>query len=200
MAFLGGTTIGVADDQFTNPNKKSGGAFPTAEEVGGEVFIETKGEGDQVPMDLPLETLDGEETTLRQVLSSGDKPVVLNFFMAHNEKALEELKALDRLEQENPGLRVVAIHLGSVGGKLTPDTPMASVNRTIRALRQDLGVNRVDTYLDKKSYAVQALGLRNAPATFLVKQDGTIVKNYLSTQNWADDARQKEISQFIASS
>lgn len=181
---------------YSAPHEKKTGEFPTAEEVGGDVFIEPIGKGAMIPKDIPIETLDGKPTTTGRILP-GDKPVVMNFFLLFSPRAVDEMKSLQELYKTNPNVHVVGINIGGVGGKLTPGEPQADVLRNLRLVVRDAGVT-FPIYSDSNSYTVQTFGLRNAPTTFLLDRNGMVKKVYAGPQLWTSQERLREIESVVA--
>lgn len=189
---------GAEGGGYSAPHQKKGGEFPTAAEVGGDVFIPPLGKGAMIPKDIPIETLDGKPTTTGRILD-GDRPVVLNFFLLFSPRSVDEMKSLQELSKANSNVQVIGINIGNVGGKLNPESAESDVLRNLRLVAREAGVT-YPIYSDTHSYTVQAFGLRNAPTTFLLDKRGMVKRVYAGPQLWISQERLRDIREVIGAS
>lgn len=101
------------------------------------------------------------------------KVVVLNFWASWCPPCLEELPTLIQLQQQMPGITVLAV----------------SFDQDADAYRQfitDHHMDKLTTILDLSQKSNLAYGTTRPPETFVIDQQGNVRRKFIGPQNWTN--------------
>lgn len=164
------------------------GIFPTAEQVGGQVYISPVKPGTPFPMDIDVFDLASKRVDLRQLV--GGKKTAIAFFITAAPASVDGLKKLQDFAQANaPGVQVLGLNADTVGVALEGggDKAVEATARTLRVYQQERKLKNLfvapNDALDPKGLS-NRLGFRGLPTIFVVKPDGVIEKVFVGPQNW----------------
>lgn len=133
---------------------------------------------------VPFQTGDGATIDLSEFQG---KILIVNFWATWCAPCIEEMPSLDQLQAAFPNadFEVVAINQDR-GGKRVAEP----------FLRDKLGLENLDIYLDEKFALGRAFKNRGLPATYAIDRDGNIVGGMFGSAEWdSDDA--KNLVQFL---
>lgn len=114
------------------------------------------------------------------------KVVLLNFWATWCPPCVGEMPSLDRLRKrlEGRGLEVLAVSVDEEGWK--------EIDRFLS--KMPIGIRIL---LDPRGDVPILYGTTVLPETFLINQDGVIVKRYTGPQDWDDEKLVAEIEKFL---
>lgn len=165
------------------------GVFPTADQVGGQVYPKGFQAGDRFPTDFAMFDNKGKKVDVAQLISG--KKTVIAFFISAVPASVEELKKLqDFAAKHAPGAQVLNVNADTVGvallkGHPSPvDATVSTVNLIAREhkLTNPMFVAPNDA-LDPNGLS-NKLGFRGLPTIFVIDAKGTIAKVLVGPQNW----------------
>lgn len=121
--------------------------------------------------ELPFVDVDGKT---RSLVEFRGKVVLLNVWATWCVPCREEMPTLDRLQQRLGGedFQVVALSIDQEG--------VAAV----RDFYREIGIQRLDIFVDEKMHAIQALGAFGLPATLLLDREGREIGRKLGAAEW----------------
>lgn len=165
------------------------GSFPTADQVGGEVFPEGLKKGDVFPSDIKLYTDKGEEKTLADVLNG--KRTLLVFFISAAPASVQELAKIDRFATENQSdTQVVFANADTVGVALIggPSQAIPETVRTINLLKQENALTHPMFVAPNNVFDANGLsnrlGFRGLPTSYLIDAEGKVETQYVGVRDW----------------
>src|SRR5574340_506162 len=164
------------------------GIFPSASEVGGQVYVQPLTPGSPFPRDIDVYDLSGKQMDIGQLL--GHKRTVVAFFITAAPASVHEVKKLQDFVQTNArGVQVLNVNADTVGVALQggPGRAVAATARTLRVYEKEAGLKNLyvapNDALDPHGLS-NRLGFRGLPTIFVLKADGTIEKVFVGPQNW----------------
>ncbi|RUM95403.1 TlpA family protein disulfide reductase [Pseudaminobacter arsenicus] len=165
------------------------GSFPTADQVGGEVFPEGLKHGAVFPADIKLVNEKGEEQTLGDVLNG--KRTLLVFFISAAPASVEELGKIDKFAADNKGdTQIIFANADTVGVALLGGGSVAipETVRTINLIKQEKALTQPMFVAPNNVFDANGLsnrlGFRGLPTSYLIAADGKVEKQYVGTREW----------------
>ncbi|WP_195759913.1 hypothetical protein [Paracoccus sp. S-4012] len=178
------------------------GSFPTADQVGGEVFPAGLQPGDEFPMDVRLYDLDGKEVTLGDVAAG--KRTLLTFFISAAPVSVAELSKIEDFA-DGKDINLVFANSDVVGTGLLGGSD-AQIPETVRTVN----IIKVEEQLDTPMYVApnnvfipeglsNRLGFRGLPTSYVIDDGGRVVATYVGPREWTEgdlmgDAPRAEVS------
>ncbi|WP_080919587.1 TlpA family protein disulfide reductase [Manganibacter manganicus] len=136
---------------------------------------------------FPFETADGRKLTLK---AFSDKAVLLNLWATWCPPCRKEMPSLDRLQSLKGGtdFEVVALSIDKGG------------TEQVQPFFEEIGIKRLEMYLDQPGVSMQALKIVGLPTTLLVGKDGRELARWVGPKEWDDPETVKEIEALLARS
>lgn len=161
------------------------GAFPTADEVGGDVFPDGLKAGDPFPTDIELYDANGKPVELAEQLDG--KRSVLALFISAVPASVEELKALEKAVDTN-STQLLFLNTDQVGTALLGGDKIKETARTLRVIKHEEGLKSPMFVAPNNVFAPNGLsnrlGIRGLPTVVVVKADGTVENVFVGSQDW----------------
>lgn len=164
------------------------GIFPTADQVGGQVYVEPVKPGAKFPTDFEVFDLAGKPVDVGKLIAG--KKTAIAFFITAAPASVTGIKKLQDFVQANaPGVQVLGLNADTVGVALEGGAGKAveATAKTLRIYQQEQKLTNLfvapNDALDPKSVS-NRLGFRGLPTIFVVKPDGVIEKVYVGPQDW----------------
>lgn len=183
--------FGIFLSQFSSPvfADSKDGIFPSADQVGGQVYVNAIRPGVRFPTDFDVFDLDGKKVDLEKLIKG--KRTVLAFFISAAPVSVSELRNLQDFTAKNaPGVRVLNINADTVGVALEggPSKALGETIKTMRVIKKEHGlVNPLyvapNDALSPKGIS-NRLGARGLPTIFVVDAQGTVEKVFVGPQKW----------------
>ncbi len=164
------------------------GVFPTAEEVGGEVFPEGLKVGDAFPTDWEIYDDHGKKTDVGKLIKG--KRTVLAFFISAVPVSVQELKKLEKVHNGSSKTQLLFVNTDLVGAGLLGGNRVDETARTVRVIQREEKLNNrmfvaPNDALDPAGLS-NKLGFRGLPTVYVVDADGRVENVYVGPQNWSD--------------
>jgi hypothetical protein len=165
------------------------GIFPSADQVGGEVFIEPVAVGKKLPTDIEVYDSDAKKVDFGSLLAG--KRTLVMFFISAVPVSVQQLKKTEEfVDKYGHGTNLVFVNADTMGTALLggPSKAIPSTASVMRLIKKEQGLKR-DMYVAPND-ALSAngvstrLGIRGLPTSFLVSADGTVEKVFVGPQNW----------------
>lgn len=165
------------------------GVFPSADQVGGEVFIEPVAVGKKLPTDIDLYNSDAKKVDFDKLLAG--KRTLVMFFISAVPVSVQQLKKTEEfVDKYGRGTNLIFINADTMGTALTggPSKAISSTASTMRLIKKEQGLKR-DMYVAPND-ALSAegvstrLGIRGLPTSFLISTNGAVEKVFVGPQNW----------------
>lgn len=164
------------------------GIFPTADQVGGQVYPKGFQAGDRFPTDIAMFDAKGQKVDVAKLIQ-GKKTVIAFFISAVPASVLELKKLQDFAAKHAAGVQVMNVNADTVGvallkGQKPIDSTVATVNMIAREqkLTNPMYVAPNDA-LDPNGLS-NKLGFRGLPTIFVIDAQGTIAKVLVGPQDW----------------
>ncbi|HEY9097814.1 MAG TPA: redoxin family protein [Thiobacillus sp.] len=166
------------------------GAFPTAEEVGGQVYIDPVAVGKKLPLDFEAYGLNGEKADLASVVQSKRSMVV--FFISAAPVSVNELAKIENFTSKyGDGINVVFVNADTVGTALMggPKAVIPHSVQTMHTIKKEQNLKTSAIFVAPND-ALSAngvstrLGIRGLPTAFVVDAKGVVEKVFVGPQNW----------------
>lgn len=166
------------------------GTFPTAEEVGGQVYIDPVAVGKKLPLDFDAYGLNGEKVDLGKVVQ-GKRSMVVFFISAVPISVHELVKIENFASKHGRGINVVFINADTVGAALMggPKAVIPNSVKTMHVIKKEEGLKTTSLYVAPND-ALSAdgvstrLGIRGLPTSFVVDNKGVVEKVFVGPQDW----------------
>ncbi len=166
------------------------GTFPTAEEVGGQVYIEPIGVGKKLPLDFDTYDMNGAKVDLAKEIQGKRSMVV--FFISAVPVSVQELVKIENFARSNgKGINVVFVNADTVGAALQGGPKMAIPNtvKTMHVIKKEQKLQTNQMYVAPNdalsgSGVSNRLGFRGLPTSFVVDAQGVVEKVFVGPQNW----------------
>lgn len=166
------------------------GIFPTADQVGGEVFPKGMQEGDSFPTDWEMYDDQGNKVDVGELISG--KRSVLAFFISAVPVSVDELKKLQEASgNTDKDAQLLFINADTVGTALTggADRKLRETIHTIDVIKREEGIKEPMFVAPNDALSPTGLsnklGFRGLPTVFVVDADGKVEKVYVGPQDWA---------------
>lgn len=165
------------------------GSFPTADQVGGEVFPPGLQPGDEFPEDVVLYDSDGNETSFGEV-ARGQR-TLLTFFITAAPASIEELKKIERFAEDVEDLNVIFANSDVVGTALFggSETQIPETVRTVNIVKNEENL-ATPVYVAPNNVFVpeglsNRLGFRGLPTSYLIGEDGKVIRIFVGPHDWS---------------
>lgn len=176
---LGCTAASAADD----------GSFPTAEQVGGEVFPKGLQKGDAFPTDIEVFNDKGDPQKLGDLLNG--KKTLLVFFISAAPASVNEIAKIDKFAKDNKTeTQVVFANADTVGVALMggKDKAVPETVRTINLIKQENGLTNPIFVAPNNVFDAgglsNRLGFRGLPTSYLIGADGKVEQQFVGAREW----------------
>lgn len=180
LGLLLGATVALATSKD--------GIFPTADQVGGQVFTEPLKPGTEFPTDFPVYDSSGKPVDLGKMIHG--KKTVLAFFISAAPVSVAEVRKLqDFIKKNAPHVQQLNLNADTVGVALEggPAKAIAATARTLKVIEHEQGIKNLyiapNDALDPKGLS-NRLGFRGLPTVFVLNANGTVQKVFVGPHNW----------------
>lgn len=163
------------------------GVFPTAEQVGGQVYPDPIKVGAKFPTDIEIYDTSGKAADFGKLIAG--KRTVLVFFISAVPVSVNELKKIqDFMAKNAPATQVLALNTDTVGTALMGISPIDGTARTLNVIKQEKGIT-MPMYVAPNDALSPAglsnrLGFRGLPTIFVLTANGLVEKTFVGPQNW----------------
>lgn len=166
------------------------GTFPTAEQVGGQVYIDPVAVGKKLPLDFEAYGMNGEKADLASVVQ-GKRSMVVFFISAVPVSVNELVKIENFTSKYGSGINVVFVNADTVGSALMggPKAVIPNSVKTMHTIKREQNLKTTSIFVAPND-ALSAdgvstrLGIRGLPTSFVVDAKGVIEKVFVGPQNW----------------
>lgn len=166
------------------------GTFPTADQVGGQVYIEPIGVGKKLPLDFDAYDMNGAKVDLAKEIQGKRSMVV--FFISAVPVSVQELVKIESFARSNgKGINVVFVNADTVGSALQGGPKMAIPNtvKTMHVIKKEQKLQTNQMYVAPNDAlsgngVSNRLGFRGLPTSFVVSPQGVVEKVFVGPQNW----------------
>ena len=162
------------------------GNFPTADQVGGEVFPKGIQVGDTFPTNWDIYDDNGRKVDLGKLIKG--KRSILAFFISAVPVSVDELKKLEKATGGSNDTQLLFVNTDLVGGKLQGVDPIAETARTVRVIRQEKNIKQPMFVAPNDALSEHGLsnvlGFRGLPTVYVVNEKGAVENVYVGPQNW----------------
>lgn len=166
------------------------GTFPTAEQVGGQVYINPIAVGKKLPLDFETYDMKGEKANLAKVVE-GKRSMVVFFISAVPISVNELVKIENFASKYGRGLNLVFVNADTVGSALTggPKAVVPNTVKTMHTIKKEQNLKTTALYVAPND-ALSAdgvstrLGIRGLPTAFVINEKGLVEKVFVGPQNW----------------
>lgn len=164
------------------------GIFPTADEVGGEVFPKGLKEGDVFPTDWEIYDDHGKKTDVGNLIKG--KRTVLAFFISAVPVSVEELKKLEKVHNGLSKTQLLFVNTDLVGTALLGGNRIEETAHTVRVIQREEKLSSSmfvapNDALDPAGLS-NKLGFRGLPTVYIVDAKGRVENVYVGPQNWSE--------------
>jgi hypothetical protein len=164
------------------------GIFPSADQVGGEVFPAGLKPGDAFPVDIGVYDEDAKKVDFGSVIKG--KKTLVTFFISAAPASVAELGKINAIAEKTKGTQVVFLNADTVGVALMggPGAAIAETGRTLSVIKRESKINTPmfvapNDALDPKGLS-NRLGFRGLPTSYLVSADGKVEKVFVGQHAW----------------
>lgn len=165
------------------------GIFPTADQVGGEVFPNATKPGDKFPTDITLYDESGKEMKLADVMKN--KRTIVAFFITAVPTSVDEIKKLEQfVSADGLDVDLLLLNADTVGTALFggPSQAIPATVQTVKFVKGEVGLKNPiyvapNDALNPKGLS-NRIGFRGLPTVFIVAADGTVEKVFVGPQQW----------------
>jgi len=164
------------------------GIFPTADQVGGEVYPKGIQAGDSFPTDWEIYDENGNKQDAGKLIKG--KRTVLAFFISSVSVSVDELKKLQAASAAGGSdAQLLFVNADLVGTGLLGGDRIKETARTVRVVKRDQGINlpiyvAPNDALDPKGLS-NKLGFRGLPTVYVIGADGKVENVYVGPQDWS---------------
>lgn len=166
------------------------GTFPTADQVGGQVYTEPVGVGKKLPLDFDAYDLDGKKVDLADAIAGKRSMVV--FFISAVPVSVEELVKIENFARsQGKGINLVFVNADTVGSALQGGPKMAVPNtvKTMHLIKKEQKLQTRQLFVAPNDAlsptgVSNRLGFRGLPTSFIVDKNGVIEKVFVGPQDW----------------
>lgn len=165
------------------------GVFPSADQVGGQVYVEPIKIGSAFPTDIEVYDASGQRADFGKLIKG--KKTLVAFFISAAPVSVSELKKLQDFQSHNaPSVQILNLNADTVGVALEggPGKAIAATSKTLNLIRKENGLTNPmyvapNDALDPKGLS-NRLGFRGLPTIFLLSAGGTVEKIFVGPQQW----------------
>ena len=166
------------------------GIFPTADQVGGEVFPKGIQPGDSFPTDWEIYDETGKKVDAAKLING--KRTILAFFISAVPVSVEELKKLQKAKDAaDSDTQLLFVNADTVGAALEggPSSVLKETARTARLIKTEQGLKHPVYVAPNDALSPvglsNKLGFRGLPTVFVVGKDGKVENVYVGPQDWS---------------
>lgn len=166
------------------------GIFPTADQVGGEVFPKGIQPGDSFPTDWDIYDDSGKKVDAGNLLKG--KRTILAFFISAVPVSVEELKKLQAAKDKTGSdTQLLFVNADTVGAALEggPKSVITETVRTARLVKTEQGLKHPMYVAPNDALSPvglsNKLGFRGLPTVFVIGADGKVENVYVGPQDWS---------------
>jgi hypothetical protein len=181
-----GLTIGFALPAHADSHD---GTFPTAEQVGGEVYQAPLKIGSILPTDFEAYDAQAKKVDFGAVIQ-GKRSLVV-FFISAVPVSVNELRRIEEFVDNNaPKVNLVFVNADTVGVALEggPKKAISSTAATVRLIAKEHGLKRPMYVAPNDALSPTGLSnrlaFRGLPTSYLVSGKGAIEKIFVGPQQW----------------
>lgn len=163
------------------------GVFPTAEQVGGQVYPDPIQVGAKFPTDIEIFDTSGKAADFGKLVAG--KRTVLVFFISAVPVSVNELKIIQEFMAKNaPTTQVLALNTDTVGTALMGISPIDGTVKTLNVIKKEKGIS-IPLYVAPNDALSPVglsnrLGFRGLPTIFVLTSSGVVEKVFVGPQNW----------------
>lgn len=166
------------------------GIFPSADEVGGQVYIDPVAVGKKMPTDFDAYDLDGQKIDFGNVVQGKRSMVV--FFISAVPVSVHELRNIENFTSKyGRGINLVFVNADTVGAALQggPSKAVPNSVKTMHVIKQEEGLKSDQIFvapndaLSPKGLSTR-LGIRGLPTSFVLDANGAVEKVFVGPQKW----------------
>lgn len=166
------------------------GIFPTADQVGGEVYPKGLQVGDTFPTDWAIYDENGSKANVSSLIKG--KRTILAFFISSVSVSVDELKKLQQAKgSSGSDTQMLFVNADLVGAALLggKSSRIKETARTVRVVKSEQGI-KLPMYvapndaLDPKGLS-NKLGFRGLPTVYVIGADGKVENVYVGPQDWS---------------
>ncbi|MDN5938182.1 MAG: peroxiredoxin family protein, partial [Salinisphaera sp.] len=162
--------------------------FPTAAQIGGEVFPDRMEAGDPFPTDWALYDESGEKVDVAALIDG--KRTVFAFFTTAVPMSVHQVEALDSfVSRSGDDTQVLLINADTVGTALLGEPKLEATIRTVNTIKREQDV-KAPMYVAPND-ALSPTGLSNTlhfrslPSVFVVDPQGKVERVYVGRHDWS---------------
>lgn len=166
------------------------GTFPTAEQVGGQVYVEPVAVGKKLPLDFDAYDMNGDKVDLAKVVQ-GKRTMVVFFISAVPVSVNELVKIENFAKKDGKGVNLMFVNADTVGSFLQGGAKMVIPNtvKTMHVIKKEQNIQTSEMYVAPNDALSEhgvsnRLGFRGLPTTFLIDANGVIEKEFVGPHNW----------------
>lgn len=164
------------------------GIFPTAEQVGGEVFPQPIQAGASFPTDWVMYDESGEKVDVAELIDG--KRSVLAFFTTAVPMSIDELTELQSVVQSSGSdTQVLLINADTVGTALLGGSKIRSTVHTLGVIKREQGIEAPMYVAPNDALSPTGLAnklhVRSLPTVFVVDTEGKVEEVYVGRQDWS---------------
>lgn len=163
------------------------GVFPTADQVGGEVYPDPIKVGAKFPTDIEIYDISGKAADFNKLVT-GKRTVLVLFISAVPVSVNELRKIQDYMAKNSPATQVLALNTDTVGTALMGVSPIESTARTLKVIKQERGLTMPMYVAPNDALSPvglsNRLGFRGLPTIFVLNTKGFVEKTFVGPQNW----------------
>lgn len=166
------------------------GKFPTAEQVGGDVFPDGLKTGDKFPTDWDIYDANAEKASVGELIDG--KRTILAFFISAAPVSVEELKKLEEAHDSGSqkDVQMLFMNADTVGTGLSGTDPIAETARTLRMIKREEGISTPMYVAPNNVFSEKGLsnrlGFRGLPTVFIIDAEGVVEEVFVGPQDWSD--------------
>ncbi len=165
------------------------GVFPSAEQVGGQVYVDPIKVGTKFPTDIELYDSSGSKANLGKLLSG--KRTVIAFFISAAPVSVAELRKLqDFVSKSAPGVQILNLNADTVGTALEGGAGKAisATVKTLEVIKRENGISTPLFVAPNDALSPTGLsnriGFRGLPTIFVLNTQGVVEKIFVGPQRW----------------
>jgi hypothetical protein len=166
------------------------GVFPTADQVGGQVYIDPVPVGKTMPTDFEAYDLDGRKIDFAKVVQGKRSMVV--FFISAVPVSVNELRNIENFASKHGrGVNLVFVNADTVGAALQggPSKMVPNSVKTMHVIKKEEGLKSNQIFvapndaLSPNGLSTR-LGIRGLPTSFVLNANGAVEKVFVGPQKW----------------
>lgn len=165
------------------------GVFPSADQVGGQVYTEPLKVGEKFPTDFDVFDAQGNRVDLSKLVAG--KRTVLAFFISAAPASVRELRNLQNyVSSSGKKVQVLNLNADTVGVALEggPSKAIAATAKTIRLIQNEQGLTNPIFVAPNDALSPNGLsnrlGFRGLPTIFVLNAQGVVEKVFVGPQHW----------------